>query len=115
MKRGQKSAFYVYMHCKPDGTLFYVGKGCGKRARDFASRNQHHQNIVAQYGRENILVSVIPCESDADACYQEIQLIKAFRGIGYELANQTDGGEVWEPRRRSQRPRLAALNWETGA
>jgi hypothetical protein len=92
-KRGGKFAFYVYMHCKPDGTLFYVGKGSGKRARDFASRNQHYKNIVAQYGRENILVSVIPCESDAHACSQEIQLIKAFREIGYELVNKTDGGE----------------------
>ena len=35
----------------------------------------------------------IPCESEADACSQEIQLIKGFRDLGYELANKTDGGE----------------------
>ena len=47
MKSRRKSAFYVYMHCRPDGSVFYVGKGCGKRARDFASRSQKHHEIVA--------------------------------------------------------------------
>ncbi len=93
MKSRRKSAFYVYMHCRPDGSVFYVGKGCGKRARDFASRSQKHHEIVAQFGRKNILVMLIPCESDADACFQEIRLINNFRVLGFELINQTGGGD----------------------
>jgi hypothetical protein len=86
--------FYIYVHCRPDGEPFYVGKGRGNRARQFkVSRNSHYKNIVAKYGSENIEVSIIPCKSEAAAFTQEIQLIKAFRDLGYELANHSDGGE----------------------
>ena len=36
---------------------------------------------------------LIPCESDADACFQEIRLINNFRVLGFELINQTGGGD----------------------
>lgn len=99
--------FYVYLHCKPDGTPFYVGKGCGKRASTvWNNRNRHYKFIVKKYGRENIKVSVIPCESEADAFSQEIQLIKAFRDLGYELANKTDGGEGAVGATRSEETKL---------
>jgi hypothetical protein len=35
--------FYTYLHCKPDGTPFYVGKGSGKRSNFMYDRNPHHQ------------------------------------------------------------------------
>lgn len=86
--------YYTYVHCKPDWTPFYVGKGCGKRSHVFnATRNQHHKNIVAKYGRENIIIVVFPCSTDDQAKYDEVQLIKHLRGAGYDLCNQTAGGE----------------------
>lgn len=88
------ATFYCYLHLRPDGSLFYVGKGQGKRSHEFtAGRNQYHKNIVAKYGAENIRVSIIPCESEDHAFATEIQLIKSFRLVGDELANMTDGGE----------------------
>jgi len=85
--------FYTYMHCKPNGDPFYVGKGHGRRSHRFDKRNQHHKNIVAKYGAENILVYVTKRDSEESALKAEIRLIKMLRWAGFELCNQTDGGE----------------------
>lgn len=86
--------FYTYLHCKPNGDPFYVGKGCGRRSNDFTGgRNQHHKNIIAKHGKENILVYVFPCNSEAEAFADEIQQIAQLRAEGYDLCNQTYGGE----------------------
>jgi hypothetical protein len=86
--------FYVYLHCLPNGLPFYVGKGYGNRAFTlWNNRNRHYKFVVKKYGKENIKVVVLPCPSETDAFLQEIQFIKAFREMGYNLTNKTDGGE----------------------
>lgn len=86
--------FYTYLHCKPDGDIFYVGKGTNGRSHDLTlKRNTHHKNIVAKYGAENIGVYVFPCASEEEAFADEIYLIAQLRSEGYELVNQTNGGE----------------------
>lgn len=85
--------FYTYVHCRPDGTPFYIGKGHGKRAYEFKDRNDHHKCIVAKHGKENIIVEVMPCKSEAEAFLREQLAIKALRLSGIKLCNQTDGGE----------------------
>jgi hypothetical protein len=94
--------FYTYLHCRPDGTPFYVGKGClqykktnhAKRSHNFmAGRNKYHKNIVAKYGAENIGVFVFFCDSEEEAFADEIQQIAQLRLEGYVLANICSGGE----------------------
>jgi len=88
--------FYTYLHCKPDGTPFYVGKGGGHRGRrshNFADRSQHHKNIVAKYGKANIRIFVFNCESEEQAFADEIQQIAQLRREGHELCNVADGGQ----------------------
>jgi hypothetical protein len=89
--------FYTYLHCKPNGDPFYVGKGCDsvntKRSHRFSCRNQHHKNIVAKYGRKNIGVFIFPCDSEEQAFADERQQISQLRHDGYELCNKTNGGE----------------------
>lgn len=88
------SKFYVYCHCRPDGELFYIGKGQGNRARDFSSgRTKHYKNIVAKYGGRQIIVRLFPCETEAEAFALEIKLIKEARDAGIRIVNFTDGGE----------------------
>ena len=84
---------FAYIHCKPDGTPFYVGKGALRRAKYFGERNDYHQAIVNKYGRKNILVGMWAC-SDHETAYElERGLIKRLRAMGTSLANFTAGGD----------------------
>jgi len=89
--------FYTYLHCRPDGMPFYVGKGGGsnsERHHDFKwNRNKHHKNIIAKHGADNILVYIFHCDSEQQSLDDEIQQIAQLRREGYELVNMTDGGE----------------------
>lgn len=88
--------FCVYLHCRPDGSPFYVGKGVSGRHRAFElkhNRNRYHQNIVAKYGKENIEVLVFRRDSEQEALDTEIAWIKCLRDNGFKLTNMTDGGE----------------------
>jgi len=90
--------FYTYLHCKPDGTPFYVGKGCcsingRERSHHFKNRGEYHNRVTKKYGKENILVFVFPCGSEAQALSDERQQIAQLRSEGYKLCNHTDGGE----------------------
>lgn len=91
-----KKQFYTYLHCKPDGTPFYVGKGTGRRSHSFSShagRSSYHTRIVEKYGKDNIRVFVFPCESEEQAFADEVHQIAQFRREGFHLVNSTNGGE----------------------
>lgn len=86
--------FYTYLHCKPDGTPFYVGKGRGRRAHLIAGiyRNSYHNNVVKKYGSAHIQVFVFPCDSEEQALSDEVQQIAQMKREGYALTNLTGGG-----------------------
>ncbi len=84
--------FYAYIHCKPDGSPFYVGKGKGGRAYEFKRpRNPYYANTVAKYGTP--LVGKLDCSSEEIAFELEKGLIKCLRRMGVKLTNLTDGGD----------------------
>jgi len=84
---------YAYIHCKPDGAPFYVGKGSLRRAKYLGERNAYHQSVVNKHGRENILVGMLECSSSDIAFALEKGIIKCLRRQGTKLTNFTDGGE----------------------
>lgn len=84
---------YAYIHCKPDGTPFYVGKGALRRAKYLGERNPYHQAVVNKYGRSNILIGMMGCSSSEVAFELEKGIIKCLRRNGVKLTNFTDGGE----------------------
>lgn len=87
-------SFYAYIHCKPDGTPFYVGKGTIERVRlRKRKHNKWHQNIVNKYGQENILVGSLECSSEEISFDLEKGLIKRLKLMGIEIVNQTSGGD----------------------
>jgi hypothetical protein len=86
--------FYIYVHCRPSGEPFYVGKGYGNRAHYFSYlRNKHHKHVVAKHGKENILVYTRNCKSESHAHANEKWMIAWCRAQGFRMTNMTDGGE----------------------
>jgi hypothetical protein len=112
------SGFYAYVHARPGAAdasaFFYVGKGKGARIRDYLHRNQHHKNIVAKYGRENILSGRIDCSDESTAMLLEQGLIKCLRRMGVKLANVTAGGEGLTGHRHSEATRQKMREAATG-
>lgn len=86
-------SFYAYIHCKPDGTPFYVGKGKLARVRKVRrTHNPSHNLIVDQFGAENILVGKMECSSESNAYDLERGLIKRLGIMGLDVVNLTEGG-----------------------
>jgi hypothetical protein len=84
---------FAYIHCKPDDTPFYVGKGAWRRVRYFGERNPHHKNIVTKYGAKNLSYGALECSDDETAYELERGLIKCLRRSGVSLVNRTEGGD----------------------
>jgi NUMOD3 motif len=84
--------FFTYAHYKPEGGLFYIGKGKRRRAYAMDSRNSHWQNIVNKYGKPRVEL-LAQWDTEKEAFEHEKVLIACFKDMGYVLANKTDGGE----------------------
>ena len=84
--------FYTYAHYTPQGRLFYIGKGQGRRAHMFHKRSQHWKNVVSKHGVPDVQI-LSNWDSEAEAFDHEKLLISCFRDMGYKLCNLTDGGE----------------------
>jgi len=85
------SPFYTYIHSRPDGRVFYVGKGSGGRINHYG-RNEHWERVVKKDGSYTpMLIEYFDDENDALA--MERYLIASYRALGFELCNFTDGGE----------------------
>jgi hypothetical protein len=84
---------FAYIHCKPDGTPFYVGKGALRRVKYLGERNPYHQATVNKYGKANILIGMLECSTDNIAYELERGIIKCLRRQNIQLTNFTDGGE----------------------
>ncbi len=80
--------FYVYLHSKPDGTVFYVGKGCGKRAYSHSQRNSGWKKVAS----EGYVVSIVASGLTEQVSYDlEIALIAHLYPFG-NLVNVRAGG-----------------------
>lgn len=86
--------FYVYLHSKPNGEPFYIGKGTKKRAHILRNRaNRGHSSIVNKHGSKNIKIDLCECSNEEEAFILESFAISFFRQAGFDLCNATDGGE----------------------
>lgn len=83
--------YYVYAHSKPDGEVFYVGKGSGKRLFATGNRSEFWKRIVAKYGY--IIQIIEECSDEKKAFESEIYWIAHYRKYGQCIANFTNGGD----------------------
>lgn len=84
--------FYTYAHFKPDNSVFYIGKGHGRRAWSVKDRNVHWRRIVAKYGEHRVQI-LAQWETEQEAFEHEKFLIACFKDMGAVLANITLGGQ----------------------
>jgi hypothetical protein len=105
--------FYTYAHSKPNGSLFYIGKGQKDRAYTYGNRSEYWKRIVNKHG--NPTVQILAYWKTAEEAYDhEKLLISCFRDMGYQLANLSDGGEGAAGTRHTQETKdyLRKINLE---
>lgn len=104
--------FYVYAWLRPDGSPFYVGKGCGNRDVQPKKTNNIFMRTLAKIkrdGAEPLIVRWQDGLSENDAHRLEVTYIKLFGRRNNEtgiLSNLTDGGEGnsgWIPSTETRR------------
>lgn len=83
--------FCTYAHHKPDGAMFYIGKGSIKRAHSSVGRNVMWKRTVKKHGGFSVEI-LAQWESEQEAFDHEIFLIETLRGIDIPLTNIAIGG-----------------------
>jgi len=84
--------FYTYAHFRPDNSVFYIGKGRGRRAWAKDNRNPHWHHVTAKHGEHKVEV-LAQWPTEQEAFDHEKFLIWCFRDMGCSMANIADGGE----------------------
>ena len=87
-----RNDFCVYLHLRPDGSVFYVGKGVPSRPYRKAGRNATWKAEVAKSGTFSVQI-VQEGLTEEQAFDMEVELIAEFRASGVVLVNQTRGGD----------------------
>jgi hypothetical protein len=101
--------FYTYAHAKPDGTIFYIGKGTGRRAWSTKSRNSHWKNIVGKYKDYGVEI-LANWDTEKEAFSHEVLLISCFKDLGYSLTNKTNGGDGASGYKHSEETKLKMMH-----
>lgn len=83
--------YYIYRHIRLDtDKVFYIGKGCEKRAFNRSNRNTYWKNITNK--TDYIIEIMLDNLTKEQALEKEIEMISLYRKFG-NLANLTDGGD----------------------
>ena len=81
----------TYAHYKPDGTMFYVGKGSISRAYSKAGRNVVWKRTVEKHGGFSVEI-LGRWKTEQEAFDHEIFLIDTIKKMGLPLVNIAEGG-----------------------
>lgn len=84
--------YCVYTHSKPNGDVFYIGKGVPARPYKNSGRNVWWHHIVEKHGGYDVTIVEDSLTND-EAIELEILLISEAREAGWSLCNLTDGGD----------------------
>lgn len=105
MKSRIKRTHGVYTHSRPNGVIFYIGKGAKCRATLMIRRNKWHMRIIKKHGPNNIIVKWKRCKSEKEAFAKEIALISSYKRRGIKLVNLSIGGDGPSGHKRSMQTR----------
>lgn len=83
--------YYTYIHATPNGDVFYVGKGTGRRMYSMGDRSYEWREELNKH--DGILIKVIKrFNTEAEAFTHEKELVVYYTKLGCKLVNKTDGG-----------------------
>jgi hypothetical protein len=87
--------FYVYAHQRlDDDSIFYIGKGTGKRAWSEKMRNKHWKSIVKKADYRVLILQDGMTETDAFTLEKFLIVFYGREDLGEgRLVNMTDGGD----------------------
>jgi len=91
VEHSKETMFYTYAHYKPDNSVFYIGKGQGRRAFDKISRSKKWKELVAKEGDYKVEI-LAQWPTEQEAFEHEIFLIECFKDMGANLVNVSKGG-----------------------
>lgn len=103
--------YYVYLHKKPCGTVFYVGKGCGGRAHSARHRNERWHRTVIKYGYSCTIVE----HGLSEDCAFKLEVDLTARYKSKHLCNMTLGGDGPSGYKHSQKSRDRMRAAQTGS
>ena len=83
--------YYVYAHSKPNGEVFYIGKGSGDRLNKTGNRSDFWKRTVAKYGF--IASKLADTLTEREAFDKEIELIAEYKKQGFCKVNISLGGD----------------------
>lgn len=87
------NSYYVYLHRRlTDNKVFYVGKGCGKRAWHTGCRNDRWNKTYKKHGRIVEIIFENLSESDAFEIEKDVICEMSYH-FNSTLCNMTSGGE----------------------
>lgn len=81
----------TYAHYKPDGTMFYIGKGSVRRAYSRLGRNVVWNRTVEKHGGFKVEI-LGRWNTEQEAFDHEIFLIDTIKKMGIPLVNISSGG-----------------------
>lgn len=85
-----ENRYYVYVHTRgADGSIFYVGKGCGNRHLAKSNRSDVWKEFCGKDFISHVVASGL---AEREAYEMEKSYITAIRGLGAPLVNRTIGG-----------------------
>jgi hypothetical protein len=99
--------YYVYAHQRlDDDSIFYIGKGHGKRAWEVGKRNKHWKGIVNKAGYRVLILQDGMSETDSFTLEKYLIAFYGRADLGEgRLVNMTDGGEGTSGRNQTQETR----------
>lgn len=87
-----RADFCVYLHLRPDGSVFYVGKGVPSRPYRRGGRNMLWQTEVKNIGGFSVQILESGL-TEEQAFAKEVEVIADLKANGIVLVNQTKGGD----------------------
>ncbi len=105
--------YYLYCHRrKDDNSIFYIGKGSGKRAWTRQGRNIYWKRVAEKAGFEvEILYHAL---QEEEAFILEKDFIRNLKEFGCKLSNITDGGDGASGVKMSEETKLKLSKARTG-